>query len=126
MQIEYTGRQTEVTPRLRAVAERRLSKLARQLGLATRAHVILTADKHRRIAEVSLHARSLDLSAQEETANMLASLGRVIDKLERQALKHTGKRQERKRRAPSRATAGAATPRKAPGKATARRARPKA
>ena len=113
MQIEYTGRQTEVTPRLRAVAERRLTKLAALLGRATRAHVILTADKHRRIAEVSLHARSLDLSAQEETANMLASLGLVIDKLERQAQKHTGKRQERKRRP-------------AVKKGTTRRARPKA
>jgi len=123
MQIEYTGRQTGVTARLRAMAERRLSKLARLLGRVTRAHVILTADKHRQIAEVSLHARNLDLSAQDETADMQTSLGRVIDKLERQVQRHTGKRQERKRRAPARSlgAAPAAPERRPPARARAAR-----
>ena len=107
MQIEYTGRQTEVTPRLRAVAERRLRKLARMLRTITRAHVILTADKHRRIAEVSVHSPQLNLTAQEQTADMTVSLGTVFDKLESQAQKQAGKRKERKRRGPARGADGA-------------------
>jgi putative sigma-54 modulation protein len=107
MQIEYTGRQTEVTPRLRALAERRLRKLAKMLRTITRAHVILSRDKHRRIAEVSVHSPHLDLTAQEQTADMTASLGTVFDKLESQAQKQAGKRKERKRRGPARGAAGA-------------------
>ncbi|HET8646552.1 MAG TPA: ribosome-associated translation inhibitor RaiA [Vicinamibacteria bacterium] len=102
MQIEYTGRQTEVTPRLRALAEKRLRKLARVLRTITHAHVIFTSDKHRRIAEVSVHSPHLVLTAQEETAEMAASLGNVLDKLERQAQRQVGKRQDRKRRSPAR------------------------
>jgi putative sigma-54 modulation protein len=107
MQIEYTGRQTEVTPRLRALAERRLRKLAKVLRTITRAHVILTADKHRRIAEVSVHSPQLDLTAQEQTPDMNVSLGTVFDKLESQAQKQAGKRRERKRRGPARGGDGA-------------------
>lgn len=99
MLIEYTGRQTEVTPRLRGVAEKRLRKLARVLRTITHAHVTFTADKHRRIAEVSVHSPHLVLTAQQETADMAASLATVLDKLERQAEKHAGKRKDRKRRA---------------------------
>lgn len=109
MQIEYTGRQTEVTPRLRAMAERRLRKLAKVLRTITHAHVILISDKHRQIAEISVHSPHLKLTAQEQTADMTASLSKVLDKVERQAGKHSDKRNERKRR--SAARAGAARPR---------------
>lgn len=102
MQIDYTGRQTEVTPRLRALAERRLRKLAKVLRTITHAHVIFTSDKHRQIAEISVHSPQLVLTAQQQTAEMAASLATVLDKLERQARKHAGKRQERKRRGPVR------------------------
>jgi putative sigma-54 modulation protein len=105
MQIEYTGRQTEVTPVLRALAERRLRKLAKMLRTITRAHVILTVDKHRQIAEVSVHSPQLDLTAQQQTADMKASLSDVFDKLESQAQKQAGKRKERKRRGPTRGAA---------------------
>ena len=54
MKIEFTGRQTDVPADARRLAERKLSKLARLLPAVTRAHVILTAEKHRQVAEVSL------------------------------------------------------------------------
>jgi putative sigma-54 modulation protein len=102
MQIDYTGRQTEVTPRLRALAERRLRKLAKVLRTITHAHVIFTSDKHRRIAEVSVHSPQVVLTAQEQTPEMVVSLGSALDKLEQQARKHAGKRHQRKRRGPGR------------------------
>ena len=63
MKIEYTGRQTEISKDIQRLAERKLHKVAKALPRMTRAHVILTADKHRQIAEVSVHSRNLDLSA---------------------------------------------------------------
>ena len=98
MRIEYTGRQTEVPPQVRALAERKLRKLAKVLHGINHVHVILTADKHRQTAEVGVHSRHLTLTATEETGDLAVSLANVIDKLTRQAQRHMGKRQERKRR----------------------------
>jgi len=105
MEVEYTGRQTEVPAEIRTLAERKLKKLEKVLGRPLRAHVILAADKHRQIAEVSVHSPHLDLTAAEETEDMGASVATVMDKLTRQAQRHLGKWRQRKRRAPARATA---------------------
>jgi putative sigma-54 modulation protein len=102
MKIEFTGRQTEVAPELRRLAERKLQKLVRLLPAASSAHVILTADKHRQVAEVSVRSRGLDLTAVETSANPRLSLSRAVEKVVRQAQRQRAKRRERK---------GAASPR---------------
>jgi putative sigma-54 modulation protein len=96
MKIEFTGRQTEVTPEIRRVAEQKLQKVAKLLPRVTRAHVILTADKHRRMVEVELHSRQLDLTAVEVSPNPRLSLSRAIDKVLRQAQRQRARRRERK------------------------------
>jgi ribosome hibernation promoting factor len=105
MTIEYTGRQTEVPPPIKSLAERKLRKLGRVLRGITHVHVILTVDKHRQIAEVSVHSPHLDLTAAEETTDLAVSVSNVLDKLFRQAERHVGRRQERKRRGAGRSTA---------------------
>jgi putative sigma-54 modulation protein len=104
MKIEFTGRQTEVPAEIRRLAERKLGKLAKVLPGITRAHVILAVDKHRQIAEVSIHSRRLQLTAEEETSDLGLSLSTVIDKLTRQAQRQLGRWRERKRRGPGRGT----------------------
>lgn len=100
MQIEYTGRQIEIPPALKTLAERKLKKLERVLGRITRVHVVLTTDKHRQSAEVSVHSPHLTLTATEESADVALSLATVVEKLTRQAQRHQGKLRRRKRRAP--------------------------
>ena len=96
MKIEFTGRQTDVPDDVRRLAERKLQKLGKLLPAVTRAHVILAADKHRQVAEVSVHSRQLDLSAVETTTNPRLSVTGAIDKLLRQAQRQRAKRRERK------------------------------
>jgi putative sigma-54 modulation protein len=96
MKIEFTGRQTEVTPAVRRLAESKLQKLSRLLPAVTRAHVILTADKHRLIAEVSVRARNADLSATAVTNDARLSVADAISRLERQAEKLRARRKVRK------------------------------
>jgi ribosome hibernation promoting factor len=98
--IEYTGRQTEVPPVIKTLAERKLRKLERVLGHITHVHVVLAADKHRLSAEVSVSSPHLTLSATEESSDLGVSLATVVDKLTRQAQRHLGKLRHRKRRAP--------------------------
>jgi putative sigma-54 modulation protein len=111
MKIEYTGRQTEISPEIRRLAERKLQKVAKALPRMTRAHVILTADKHRQIAEVSAHSRNLDLSAVEETTNPRLSVSNAMDKLLRQAQRHQEKRRGRKGASSARRLAPSPEPR---------------
>jgi putative sigma-54 modulation protein len=96
MKIEFTGRQTEISPEVRRLAERKLGKIARSLPRMTRAHVILTADKHRQVAEVSVHSRNLDLSAVEVSTNPRLSVSNAMDKLLRQAQRQRAKQRDRK------------------------------
>jgi putative sigma-54 modulation protein len=119
MTIEYTGRQTDVPEAIRKLAERRIAKLSRALRGITRVHVILTADKHRQGAEVSIHSAHLDLSAAEVTGDLGVSLATALDKLERQAARHLGRIRERKRRGRSR-SADWAPPQAAPKETTPR------
>lgn len=102
MQVAYTGRNIEVTSALRDFTEGHLKKIRKILGEAIHVHVTLTVQKHRQIAEVHLHSRSLDINGLEETNDMYASINAVLDKAERQALKHKGKKITRKRHPASR------------------------
>jgi putative sigma-54 modulation protein len=96
MKIEFTGRQTGIPDELRRLAERKLQKVGRLLPAVTRAHVILAADKHRQVAEVSVHSRHLDLAAVGVSPNPRLSVKGAIDKLLRQAQRQQAKRRDRK------------------------------
>jgi putative sigma-54 modulation protein len=58
--------------------------------------VILTADKHRQVAEVSAHSRNLDLSAVEVSTNPRLSVSNAMDKLLRQAQRQRAKQRDHK------------------------------
>ena len=97
MKVEFTGRQTEVPPEVRALAERKLQKLARVLPGITRAHLTVTADGHRQIAEATVHSKKVGLTAQSRSNDLGRSVSGVMAKLLRQAQRYVGKRRERKR-----------------------------
>ena len=98
MKVDITGRNTEVTPALREFAEERLHKLTKLLDDPIDAHVVLSIMKHRHIAEIQIKYRNVVLAGTEETGDLYASIGQVVDKLERQALKHKEKIHDHKPR----------------------------
>ncbi len=98
MKVDITARHTEVTPALREFAEEKLHKLTKLLDDPIDAHVVLSIMKHRHIAEIQIKCRNVVLSGTEETADLYASIGEVVDKLERQALKHKEKIHDHKHR----------------------------
>ena len=96
MRIEYTGRHMDVPDKVRRLGERKLRKLAKHLRGITDVHVILTADKHRHTAEVTVHSPHGDLAAAQESSDIGVSLSTVMDKLIRQAERRVGKLRVRK------------------------------
>jgi putative sigma-54 modulation protein len=98
MRIDFTGRQMDVRPELQAYATKRLKKLTRLLRHDMGVHVVMTAEKHRRIAEITLNYRDHSLVAVKTTRDARTSINGALDKLQRQAIRLLGRRRERKRR----------------------------
>jgi hypothetical protein len=62
---------------------------------------VLSTDRHRQVAEVSIRSPHLELLAREAAPDFGASLAKAFDKLERQAQDQMGKLRGRKRRVAS-------------------------
>src|SRR6267142_6094586 len=100
MRLELTGRHVDITPTLRRLVDTKLAKLERALNdSAVSAHAVLTREKHRHRADITLHARGEKfLHAVGDSGSWEQSLSVAIDKITQQAHKIKGKWQERKRR----------------------------
>jgi putative sigma-54 modulation protein len=98
MKVEYTGRQIEITPAIRRFTEDHLKKIRKILGEMIEVHAILTVEKYRHTAEINLTSRTFKINGIEETHDMYSSINSVLEKIERQALKHKGKKIARKRK----------------------------
>lgn len=91
MQVEYTGRQIEITPALKKFTEKHLKKIRKILGEAIEVNVILIVEKHRHIAEINLKSRHFKFIGTEVTPDMYNSITAVLAKIERQALRQKEK-----------------------------------
>jgi putative sigma-54 modulation protein len=98
MQIECTGRQVTITKELRDLTEEGISRIGKVLGRITGAHVVLTTEKHRHIAEVTVTTRACNLVAVcESTLGMENALRDALAKAEAQAIRFRNKLRAQKR-----------------------------
>jgi putative sigma-54 modulation protein len=91
MQINITGHHIDVTEPLRAYVSEKMTKLQRHFDHVTNVHVVLTVEKQGQKAEATVHVSGADLVAQSATTDMYASIDGLVDKLDRQILKHKEK-----------------------------------
>lgn len=91
MNVEYTGRQTTVTPKQKKQVEEGISRIAKISGDSGSVHVILTVDKYRHIAEVTFKAKVYEFVATAEGVEMTTALHDALAKLEQQAVRHKQK-----------------------------------
>ncbi len=96
MQVSVTFRNMESNEPMREYVLEKISKLRKYLEVPLEASVVLSAEKHRQTAEITLSANGITLNAQDENEEMLAAIDRVMDKLERQILKHKEKGRQHK------------------------------
>jgi putative sigma-54 modulation protein len=97
MNVEYTGRQFEITPAIRKEVETGLNKLSKFLGETFKSKVILTAEKSRRIAEITIKRRNNPIVGIAESLDMSAAIAQALGHIEKQALKHNGRKRDTKR-----------------------------
>jgi putative sigma-54 modulation protein len=99
MNVEYTGRQYEITPITRKQVEGGLEKIQKILG-NFETHVILSTEKRRQIAEITITVRNhAPIVGLAEALEMIAAIGGALDKIERQAVKYKTRWKSKKRQA---------------------------
>ena len=91
MQINLSGHHVEITDSLREYVNTKFAKLERHFDQINNVHVILTVEKLDQKAEATVHMKGGEVFASSVNADMYASIDTLVDKLDRQILKHKGK-----------------------------------
>ncbi len=99
MNVEYTGRHFEVTPAIRKEVETCIGKIRKMLGDRFETKVILTVEKHRHKAEITINPRNGPLVGLAQAREMTIAVNEALDHLEKQAVKYKTKWQSKKRSA---------------------------
>ncbi|MBD3413151.1 MAG: ribosome-associated translation inhibitor RaiA [Candidatus Aminicenantes bacterium] len=98
MNINYTGRQINITPEIREFCEKRIQNLDKLIKSPAEVDIVLSVEKYRYEAEINISSKGFTLNAAEETQDMLSSLGLAFENIERQVKKEIEKARQRKRR----------------------------
>jgi putative sigma-54 modulation protein len=91
MQINLTGRHVEVTTALKDYVNGKFAKLERHFDHISNVHVILDVEKLVQKAEATLHVSGGEIFATSDHQDMYAAIDNLIDKLDRQVIKHKEK-----------------------------------
>ena len=92
MNLNVSGHHLDVTPAIRAYVQGKLERITRHFDHVIDAHVILSVDKLRQKAEVTLHVRGKDIHCASEEQDLYAAIDLLADKLDRQVLKYKARR----------------------------------
>ncbi|MFT4653607.1 MAG: putative sigma-54 modulation protein [Kangiellaceae bacterium] len=91
MQMNLTGHHVEITESLRKYVDTKFEKLERHFDHINNVHVILNVEKLKQKAEATLHFNGGEVFANAQHADMYAAIDGLIDKLDRQIIKHKEK-----------------------------------
>lgn len=91
MQINLTGHHVDITSALRDYVTGKLAKIERHFDHVGNVHVVLAVEKMVQKAEATIHVSGADMFAEASDENMYAAIDSLVDKLDRQILKHKEK-----------------------------------
>ena len=91
MQVIISGRHVEITDALHEYVRQKLTPVDRHFSPMIRSHVVLHVARNRHRVETTVHTKGMQWHATAENKDMYAAIDRVVDKLDRQAIKHKEK-----------------------------------
>ena len=102
MQLHVKGKNLEVSDSIRSYAERKLSKLDKQVHELTRIEVELAVERNpsvseNQVAEATVWLKGHTLRAREATRDMKASIDELSEKLVRQIREERDKKASKRR-----------------------------
>jgi putative sigma-54 modulation protein len=97
MQLDFTGRNVEITPALKAFAEEKFQRLERRDNHITHVKIIFHIEHLSHIAEATLHLNGTELHASAKDEDMYRATDALVDKLMGQITKHKEKHADKHR-----------------------------
>lgn len=93
MHISITGHHVELTDALRNYVTEKFNRIERHFERVIDIHVILSVEKLAQKAEATIQVNGAKLHAEETQTDLYAAIDGLIDKLDRQVLRHKEKSQ---------------------------------
>ena len=84
MRFIITGRKVAITPAFRATIEHKVGKLARILPKIIEAKIMLSSEKYRRTADLTLVAKGKIFHSEETAGDLATAVDLAVDALSRQ------------------------------------------
>jgi len=91
VRVKITGRHIEVSDALKEYLNKKLEHVRKYFDSIIDANIILSVEKYRHVAEVTINVNGMTLHGEEETGDMYSSIDKVFDKIEKQLKKHRDK-----------------------------------
>lgn len=91
MQVLVTFRHMDTSDALKTYAEEKIARIKKYLPDPIDVHVILSVEKIRHHAEITIVTNHITIFAEDETLDMYSAIDSVIDKIERQVKKYKDK-----------------------------------
>ena len=88
MNLNLTGRHVEITPAIRNYVVSKLERINRHFDHVIDVEVIMTVEKLDQKIEANVHLSGKDIHVQANDGDMYAAIDGLIDKLDRQVLRH--------------------------------------
>ncbi len=96
MQISVSFRNVDPSDHLKGYAENRMARLKKYMEEPIEIYVVLSIQKIRHAADVTISANGMKIKAQEETGDLYSAIDMVLDKIEKQIKRHRNKVKEHK------------------------------
>lgn len=97
MNLQISGHHIEVTPALREYVDAKLDPVIRHFDKVTGVSVVLSVEKLKQKAEVTVHVPGKDMHVEEAGDDLYAAIDVMFDKLDRQVQKYKQKLQDHHR-----------------------------
>jgi putative sigma-54 modulation protein len=91
MQLTTTGLHVELTESLNDFVSAKFEKLERHSDRITKVHVVLNVEKLQHFAEATAHVTGAELFANAQADDMYSAIDNLVNKLDRQLIKHKEK-----------------------------------
>ena len=91
MQINLTGKNIHITDPLRTYVNGKFKRINRHFDEVIDIHVVLDVEKLEQRAEATINTRGKAIFADSKQRDMYAAIDMLIDKLDRQIIKHKEK-----------------------------------
>jgi len=91
MNLQLTGRHLEITPAIREYTTGKFGKIKRHFDNVIDVKIILSVEKLKQKAEATVHISGKDVFVECENENLYTAIDSLVNKLDRQVLKHKEK-----------------------------------